>query len=84
MKRWPVSFLEKFLSESAIVPYGMCNAYQSRSQVLNHYFMSQILFINGTVILPDRLLPNAEVECCESRIVFVGKKRKRSPKDAHR
>ena len=43
--------------------------------------MSHILFINGTVILPDRLLPDAEVECCESSIVFVGKKRKRSPKD---
>jgi N-acetylglucosamine-6-phosphate deacetylase len=44
--------------------------------------MSQILFINGTVILPDRLLPNAELECHKGRILFVGKNRRRSPKAA--
>jgi N-acetylglucosamine-6-phosphate deacetylase len=44
--------------------------------------MSHIRFINGTAILPDRLLLNAEVECRDGRIVFVGKVRKRSAKDA--
>ena len=44
--------------------------------------MSTTVFTNGTVILPGRLLPNAEVECCRGKILFVGKARKRSPKDS--
>lgn len=40
--------------------------------------MSQIVFLNGTAILPDRLLPDAEVECREGRIVHVGARRRRS------
>ena len=43
--------------------------------------MRPIFFVNGTVVLPDRLLPNAEVECRDGRILYVGKKRKRAPKD---
>lgn len=43
--------------------------------------MSSILFINGTVVLPDRLLTNAELECDKGKIIFVGKWRRRSPKD---
>ncbi len=44
--------------------------------------MSHIRFINGTAILPDRLLLNAEVECRDGRILFVGKLRNRFAKDA--
>ena len=44
--------------------------------------MSHIRFINGTAILPDRLLLNAEVECRDGTILFVGKVRKRFAKDA--
>ena len=43
--------------------------------------MSSILFINGTVVLPNRLLTNAELECDKGKIIFVGKSRKRSPRD---
>ena len=41
--------------------------------------MSSILFTNGTVVLPDRLLTNAELECDNGKIVFVGKSRSRPP-----
>jgi len=44
--------------------------------------MSQILFTNGTVVLPDRLLRNAEVECHKGKIIYVGEARKRASKDA--
>lgn len=44
--------------------------------------MSTLLFNNGTVVLPDRLVTNAEVECHAGKIVFVGKARKRKAKGA--
>ncbi len=40
--------------------------------------VSSILFTNGTVVLPDRQLTTAELECDKERIIFVGKSRKRS------
>ena len=43
--------------------------------------MSSILFTNGTVVLPNRLWTNAELECDRGKIIFVGKSRKRSPRD---
>jgi N-acetylglucosamine-6-phosphate deacetylase len=42
--------------------------------------MSHIAFVNGTVVLPDRLLANGEVECHAGKILFVGKARRRSTK----
>jgi N-acetylglucosamine-6-phosphate deacetylase len=42
--------------------------------------MSKIVFVNGTAILPDRLFPDAEVDCREGRIDYVGKRRRRSSK----
>ena len=42
--------------------------------------MSRIQFINGTVILPDRLLKNSEVLCESGKILYVGKARKGSSK----
>lgn len=44
--------------------------------------MRSVIFINGTVVLPDRLLPEASVECINGRITFVGKACRRLPKDA--
>lgn len=44
--------------------------------------MRTVVFINGTVVLPDRLLPEASVECINGKITFVGKARRRLPKDA--
>ncbi|MBO9565397.1 MAG: amidohydrolase family protein, partial [Niastella sp.] len=41
------------------------------------------VFINGTAILPDRLLPDAVVVCSAGRIAAVGSARKvRVPRDA--
>jgi len=40
--------------------------------------MSRIQFINGTVILPDRLFKNSEVLCESGMILYVGKARKGS------
>ena len=42
--------------------------------------ISRIKFINGTVILPDRLLKNGEVLCESGEILYVGKARKGSSK----
>ncbi len=43
---------------------------------------NRVHFINGTVILPDRLLPDGEVHCEAGKIHSVGKSTKRSPKDS--
>lgn len=44
--------------------------------------MNHCIVLNGTVILPDRLLTEGCVECRNGRIVSVGKPRARLPKDA--
>ena len=44
--------------------------------------INRIRFINGTVVLPDRLLTHAEVECQDGKIQFVGKTRKKATTDA--
>jgi N-acetylglucosamine-6-phosphate deacetylase len=37
--------------------------------------MSSIAIVNGTVVLPDRLLPNGIVCCEDSKIVYVGQRK---------
>lgn len=44
--------------------------------------MNPLVLINGTAILPDRLLPDATVVCRDGCIESVGTKSKRIPKDA--
>lgn len=44
--------------------------------------MRTVIFINGTVILPDRLLLDAMVECCNGKITTISRPRARLPKDA--
>jgi N-acetylglucosamine-6-phosphate deacetylase len=44
--------------------------------------MSLLIFIKGTAILPDRLLPNAVVICQHGQIKSVGPAGKRLPKEA--
>ncbi len=44
--------------------------------------MSFLVFTNGTVILPDRLLPDATLICQNGRIKSVGARSQRVPKDA--
>lgn len=42
--------------------------------------MSHFVILNGTVVLPDRLLTDGAVECRNGRILSVGKARTRQPK----
>ncbi len=44
--------------------------------------MNRVLFTNGTVVLPDRILNDGEVECQRGKIVYVGEARNRRPDDA--
>lgn len=44
--------------------------------------MEPLLFVHGTAILPDRLVPDAWVECRHGRIHRVGPARSRPPADA--
>lgn len=44
--------------------------------------MSSVIFLNGTLILPDRLLPDGMVLCRNGKIVSAGKANKRLPEDA--
>lgn len=44
--------------------------------------MSRQVFVNGTVVLPDRLLEDGRVECANGRITGVGRSLRRPPKDA--
>ncbi len=41
--------------------------------------MSRLLFVNGSVVLPDRVLEDAVVECVDGRITRVGRSRRRVP-----
>jgi N-acetylglucosamine-6-phosphate deacetylase len=44
--------------------------------------MDQLIITNGTIILPDKLLPDGFVECHGKRIVAVGSRRPSLPKNA--
>tara|TARA_R110002072_G_scaffold38612_3_gene111770 strand:+ start:24081 stop:25286 length:1206 start_codon:yes stop_codon:yes gene_type:complete len=44
--------------------------------------VSHLCFLNGTAILPDRLLPDAVIVCRDERITYVGTARSRVPASA--
>jgi len=44
--------------------------------------MSATVFMNGTVVLPDRLVPDGMVTCSKGRITAVEKARRRAPEGA--
>ena len=44
--------------------------------------MSSLVFVNGTVVLPDRTVPEGMVACRDGAITLVGTPRRRPPADA--
>ncbi len=60
----------------------MLDAVMTRTYQANPSAMNRLIFTNGAVILPDRLIADGMVECEGGRIVRVGRARARLPKDA--